>query len=75
MFAFMWVANLYSMITYFNLPSSSAVGIIGGAEGPTAIYVASTLAPERLGFIAVAAVAVLLIIAGLVYKKARRRAK
>ena len=41
----------------FDLTSqqAAATGIIGGADGPTAIYVASILAPELLGAIAVAA--------------------
>lgn len=37
------------------LRSASAIGIIGGADGPTAIYVASRLAPELLGAITVSA--------------------
>ena len=36
-------------------PQAGAIGIIGGADGPTAIFVASKLAPELLGAIAVAA--------------------
>ncbi len=39
----------------FTLPQSGAIGIIGGADGPTSIYVTSKLAPELLGAIAVAA--------------------
>ena len=39
----------------FTLQQAAATGIIGGADGPTAIYVASILAPELLGAIAVAA--------------------
>lgn len=39
----------------FTLPQSAAIGIIGGADGPTSIYVTSKLAPELLGAIAVAA--------------------
>ena len=39
----------------FSLADAAAIGIIGGADGPTAIYVASILAPELLGAIAVAA--------------------
>ena len=39
----------------FSLSDAAAIGIIGGADGPTAIYVASLLAPELLGAIAVAA--------------------
>jgi oxaloacetate decarboxylase beta subunit len=39
----------------FTLKDAAAIGIIGGADGPTAIYVASKLAPNLLGAIAVAA--------------------
>jgi sodium ion-translocating decarboxylase beta subunit len=39
----------------FTAPQSGAIGIIGGADGPTAIFVASQLAPELLGSIAIAA--------------------
>ncbi len=39
----------------FTAPQSGAIGIIGGADGPTAIFVASRLAPELLGSIAIAA--------------------
>jgi len=39
----------------FTLADAAAIGIIGGADGPTAIYVASLLAPDLLGPIAVAA--------------------
>ncbi|MBT3350026.1 MAG: sodium ion-translocating decarboxylase subunit beta [Nitrospinaceae bacterium] len=44
-----------SIFLGFNLPQAGAIGIIGGADGPTAIYTASKLAPELLGPIAVAA--------------------
>ena len=39
----------------FTLAEASAIAIIGGADGPTAIFLASQLAPELLGAIAVAA--------------------
>ena len=39
----------------FSLQDAAAIAIIGGADGPTAIYVASKLAPDLLGPIAVAA--------------------
>ncbi|MFT6433306.1 MAG: oxaloacetate decarboxylase beta subunit [Candidatus Azotimanducaceae bacterium] len=39
----------------FSIKEAAAIGIIGGADGPTAIYVAGILAPELLGAIAVAA--------------------
>ena len=39
----------------FSMADAAAIAIIGGADGPTAIYVGSQLAPELLGAIAVAA--------------------
>ncbi len=39
----------------FSLADAAAIAIIGGADGPTAIYVGSRLAPDLLGAIAVAA--------------------
>lgn len=39
----------------FTLPEAGAIGIIGGADGPTAIFLASQLAPDLLGAIAIAA--------------------
>lgn len=42
-------------IIQFNLAQAASIGIIGGADGPTAIYVSSMLSPELLGAIAVAA--------------------
>lgn len=39
----------------FDLHAAGSIGIIGGADGPTAIYVTSRLAPDLLGAIAVAA--------------------
>ncbi len=39
----------------FSITQAAAIGIIGGADGPTAIYVSSILAPELLGAITVAA--------------------
>jgi oxaloacetate decarboxylase beta subunit len=38
----------------FTLQDASAIGIIGGADGPTSIFIASNLAPDLLGAIAVA---------------------
>ena len=55
-------AQLGIFITYigatllgFTGPEASSIGIIGGADGPTAIYTTSHLAPHLLGPIAVAA--------------------
>ena len=45
-----WVPGLS-----FTLKEASAIAIIGGADGPTAIFLASKLAPDLLGAIAVAA--------------------
>ena len=39
----------------FTGPQSASIGIIGGADGPTAIYLTTKLAPELLGPIAIAA--------------------
>jgi len=39
----------------FSMADAAAIAIIGGADGPTAIYVGSRLAPDLLGAIAVAA--------------------
>lgn len=45
----------YTGIMDFSLADAAAIGIIGGADGPTAIFVSSRLAPDLLGAIAVAA--------------------
>lgn len=45
----------YTSIFDFSLQDASAIGIIGGADGPTAIFIASRLSPDLLGAIAVAA--------------------
>lgn len=42
-------------ITNFTMEQAASIGIIGGADGPTAIFVTQKLAPEMLGSIAVAA--------------------
>ena len=39
----------------FSLEQAAAISIIGGADGPTSIFIATALAPELLGAIAVAA--------------------
>ena len=39
----------------FSVSQSGAIGIIGGADGPTAIFLSSRLAPELIGAIAIAA--------------------
>ncbi len=45
----------YTGLVDFTLKQCSAISIIGGADGPTSIFIASALAPEMLGAIAVAA--------------------
>jgi carboxybiotin decarboxylase len=45
----------YLGVMDFSLADAAAIGIIGGADGPTAIFVSSRLAPDLLGAIAVAA--------------------
>ncbi|MFC1742730.1 sodium ion-translocating decarboxylase subunit beta [Candidatus Riflebacteria bacterium] len=46
---------LGAMFLGFTPAQAGAIGIIGGADGPTAIFLASKLAPELLGAIAIAA--------------------
>ncbi len=49
-------ALLLALVCFgFTLPQAGAIGIIGGADGPTSIFVTTKLAPELLGAIAVAA--------------------
>ncbi len=50
-----FIALILAVILGFDLDQASAIGIIGGADGPTAIYLTLKLAPELLGPIAVAA--------------------
>ena len=50
-----FVALAGAMILGFNVQEAASIGIIGGADGPTAIYLTSKLAPHLLGAIAVAA--------------------
>lgn len=49
------VSLLGAMMLGFTVQEASAIGIIGGADGPTAIYLAAKMAPNLLGAIAVAA--------------------
>jgi len=46
---------LLALCLNFTMPQAASIGIIGGADGPTSIFVTSKLAPELLGAIAVAA--------------------
>jgi len=48
-------ATRYLGVVEFSLQEAAAIGIIGGADGPTAIFIAARLAPELLGAITVAA--------------------
>ena len=47
--------DLLGFVVGFTGPQAASIGIIGGADGPTAIFLTSQLAPELLGAIAVAA--------------------
>ncbi len=49
------VAFMTAHFIGFTLPQSASIAIIGGADGPTSIFVTSHLAPEMLGVVAVAA--------------------
>ncbi len=50
----LWLTGVFESIN-FSIKDAAAIGIIGGADGPTAIFLASKLAPDLLGAIAVAA--------------------
>ena len=50
-----FIALYGAMLLGFNVKEAASIGIIGGADGPTAIYLATKLAPHLLGAIAVAA--------------------
>ncbi len=50
-----FVAFMLALVVGFAPNVAASIGIIGGADGPTAIYVTSKLAPEFLGPIAIAA--------------------
>lgn len=50
-----FVALFSAVLLGFDLKEAAAIGIIGGADGPTAIYLTLKLAPHLLGPIAVAA--------------------
>ena len=45
----------YTTVFDFSLQDAASIGIIGGADGPTAIFIASKLSPDLLGAIAIAA--------------------
>ena len=50
-----FVALFGAMLLGFTVQEAAAIGIIGGADGPTSIYLAAKMAPQLLGAIAVAA--------------------
>ncbi len=50
-----FVAFFGAVLLGFTGPQAASIGIIGGADGPTAIYLTTKLAPELLGPIAIAA--------------------
>jgi oxaloacetate decarboxylase beta subunit len=49
-----YFAFFAALFSGFSIPEASSIGIIGGAEGPTTIYVTSLLAPHIIGATAVA---------------------
>jgi oxaloacetate decarboxylase beta subunit len=49
-----YFAFFLALLAGFSIPEACAIGIIGGAEGPTTIYVTSVLAPHIIGATAVA---------------------
>ncbi len=50
-----FITLIGSLLLGFNLQEAASIGIIGGADGPTAIFVASQMSPTLLGAIAIAA--------------------
>jgi oxaloacetate decarboxylase beta subunit len=50
-----YVAFFGSILLGFNLREAASIGIIGGADGPTSIYLSTALAPHMVGMVAVAA--------------------
>ena len=50
-----YCAFIVALLLGFNGQEAAAIGIIGGADGPTAIYLCTKLAPHLLGAIAIAA--------------------
>lgn len=50
-----YCALLLAIVLGFSGPEAASIGIIGGADGPTAIFLTSKLAPQLLGAIAIAA--------------------
>ena len=50
-----FVAFWGALVVGFSLPEAASIGIIGGADGPTTIFLSARLAPELLGIAAVIA--------------------
>ncbi len=50
-----YCAFIFAIVLGFTGPQAASIGIIGGADGPTAILLTSKLAPELLGAVAIAA--------------------
>ncbi|HRV71320.1 MAG TPA: sodium ion-translocating decarboxylase subunit beta [Thermovirgaceae bacterium] len=50
-----FVALFGAMVLGFSVPEAASIAIIGGADGPTSIYLTMKLAPQILGAVAVAA--------------------
>jgi carboxybiotin decarboxylase len=50
-----FITFLAALALGFSVDQAGAIGIIGGADGPTAIFLSSKLAPELIGSIAIAA--------------------
>lgn len=50
-----FITFIGALLLGFDTSEAASIGIIGGADGPTAIYVTKTLAPHLLGAIAIAA--------------------
>ncbi len=50
-----YIAFFGSILFGFSLKEAASIGIIGGADGPTTIYLATALAPHMIGMVAVAA--------------------
>jgi oxaloacetate decarboxylase beta subunit len=51
----LWITQLFPNMINFSLKDAASIGIIGGADGPTAIFLTTRLAPDLLGAVAVAA--------------------
>lgn len=50
-----YIAFFGSIVLGFTVKEAASIGIIGGADGPTTIYLATSLAPHMIGMVAIAA--------------------